>query len=52
MGWSWWRLVARGRSMVDGVEVLVSGVKELVAGKAKMAGVAGTVGGSVHPGHR
>ena len=31
--------------MADGVEVVVLGVKELVAGKAKVVGVAAVVGG-------
>ena len=31
--------------MVDGVEVVVHGVKELVAGKAEVVGVAAVVGG-------
>ena len=34
-----WRLVAGGRSMVHGVEVVVRGMKELVARKAKVVGV-------------
>ena len=33
MRWWWWSQVAAGRSMIDGVEVMVRGVKELVAGK-------------------
>ena len=38
MRWWRWSLVAAERSMVEEIEVVVRGVKELVAGKAEVVG--------------
>ena len=44
MGWWWWSLVASsGGFMIDGVVMVVLGVKELVAGKTELSLVIGSV---------